>query len=97
MRFHINFTPDAEDDLEYFKAYEQRIIIDAIKQYLYEDANQESGRRKKLQPNPLAPWELKVENYHVFYDFEEVSIVWINAIGYKRHNDLFIRGQKVKL
>ncbi|MFN8486107.1 MAG: hypothetical protein U0350_00865 [Caldilineaceae bacterium] len=97
MRFQVYFTTDAEEDLAYFKIYEQRIIIDAIKQYLYENADQESGRRKKLQPNVLALWELKVENYRVFYDFEEVAIVWINAIGYKKHNDLFIRGQKVKI
>jgi len=33
----------------------------------------------------------------VFYEIGNASIVKIVAIGYKEHNDFFIRGQKVEL
>jgi mRNA-degrading endonuclease RelE of RelBE toxin-antitoxin system len=49
-----------------------------------------------LRPNQRAPWELRIEDYRVFYDIEgdEVKVI---AVGHKEHNDLFIRGEKVKL
>lgn len=97
MPFQINLTPDAEEDLAYFKAHERRIILDGIKTHLRFEADQESKRRKKLDPNPLAPWELRIGNYRVFYDVEEATAIWITTIGWKEHNDLFIRGKKVRL
>jgi len=31
----------------------------------------ETRNRKKLRPNPLAPWELRIGKARVFYDVEE--------------------------
>jgi mRNA-degrading endonuclease RelE of RelBE toxin-antitoxin system len=97
MAFQIKLTTDAEGDLAYFKAREQRIILEGIKTHLQVEADQESKRRKKLGLNPLAPWELRIDNYRVFYEVEEIRTVWIIAIGWKEHNDLYIRGDKVSL
>ena len=96
MKHQVNLTPSAEQDLKYLRAYEQRIIIVAIQSYLWEDANVESNRRKRLGPNELAPWELRTGKYRIFYELrtEEVKFV---AIGYKEHNELFVRGRKVEL
>ena len=55
MKFQIEFTPSAEKDIEYFKKYEQGIIITGIRRYLSEDANVETKRKKQLRPNELAP------------------------------------------
>jgi mRNA-degrading endonuclease RelE of RelBE toxin-antitoxin system len=76
--------------------YEQRIVIVTIQAYLWEDADIESNRRKRLRPNELAPWELRAGKYRVFYELEagQVKVV---AIGYKEHNELFVRGKKVEL
>jgi mRNA-degrading endonuclease RelE of RelBE toxin-antitoxin system len=78
------------------QAYEQRIVIVAIQTYLWEDADIESNRRKRLRPNELAPWELRAGKYRVFYELEagQVKVV---AIGHKEHNELFVRGKKVEL
>ncbi len=50
-----------------------------------------------MRANRLAQWELRIDNYRVFYDFEEDDIVKVVAVGHKEHNDLYIRGRKVEL
>jgi mRNA-degrading endonuclease RelE of RelBE toxin-antitoxin system len=97
MPFQVILTPSAEADLDYFKRFEQRVIVDAARRYLRNDADVESQHRKKLRANPMAPWELRFGKYRVFYELVDVTAVKIVAIGYKEHNDLFIRGRRVKL
>lgn len=96
MKFVIKLSLNAEEDLDYFTAFEQRIIMAAIKKYLSIDANVETKRRKQLQANPIASWELKREPYRIFYDIigDGVDVL---AIGYKEHNELFIRGRRIDL
>jgi mRNA-degrading endonuclease RelE of RelBE toxin-antitoxin system len=97
MPFQVILTPSAEADLDYFKRFEQRVIVDAARRYLRNDADVESQHRKKLRANPMAPWELRFGKYRVFYELVDITAVKIVAIGYKEHNDLFIRGRRVKL
>jgi mRNA-degrading endonuclease RelE of RelBE toxin-antitoxin system len=97
MRFQIVFTPGAEADLCYYRAYEQRVILDAIRTYLETGALVESKRRKRLAENPIAAWEPRVGDHRVFYGVEDAVVVLIAAIGHKEHNDLLIRGNKVEL
>lgn len=97
MAFQINLNTDAEGDLAYFRVPEQRVIVDGIGTHLRLDADQESERRKMLRPNPVAPWELRIGKYRVFYDVEDETTVWITAIGWKEHNELYIRGKRVQL
>jgi mRNA interferase RelE/StbE len=97
MSFSIRFIPSANEDLLSYSINQQRIIIDSIKHHLTREANQETRRRKKLTDHPIAPWELRVGDFRVFYDIEDDSNVKITAIGHKLHNDLFIRGKKVEL
>lgn len=97
MPFQVILTPNADTDLDYFKRFEQRLMVGAAKRYLRNDADVESQHRKRLRPNPLAPWELRLGKYRVFYDLVDAETVKIIAIGYKEHNDLFIRGQRVEL
>jgi mRNA-degrading endonuclease RelE of RelBE toxin-antitoxin system len=97
MKFQVILTPSADADLRYFKVFEQRIIVDAIKVHLTTDAEVESNRRKKLTQHPIAPWELRVGKHRIFYEFEDETTVKIVALGHKEHNDLFIRGKRVEL
>jgi mRNA interferase RelE/StbE len=97
MPFRVTLTPSAEADLDYLKRYEQRVIVEAVQRYLRNDADVESHHRKQLRVNPLAPWELRLGKYRVFYELLDVTTVKIVAIGYKEHNDLFIRGRRVQL
>ncbi|MFQ5709215.1 MAG: type II toxin-antitoxin system RelE/ParE family toxin [bacterium] len=97
MRFQIEFTQSAEKDTEYFTKYEQRIIITGIRRFLSEDANVETKRKKQLRPNKLAPWELKIGNFRVFYGIEKRNLAKIIAVGVKEHDELFVRGKRVEL
>ena len=56
-------------------------------------------RRKRLRPNPVAPWKLRVRHMRVFYDVSQGdnAVVSILAIGVKRGNTLFIEGHEIKL
>ena len=54
--------------------------------------------QKKLRENPIAPWEVKVGKYRVFYAIEpDEHVVVIVSIGHKEHNTLYIRGKVVQL
>ncbi len=96
MVYTVNITLDAREDIRYFKTYEQRIIASNIETFLTRDPLVETNRRKPLEPNRLGSWELRIDNYRIFYDVEDVA-VYITAVGHKDHNDLYIRGKKVVL
>ncbi len=97
MKFSIRFVPSADEDLAYYQAREQKIILDGIGKFLETDADVESKRRKQLLPNPQAPWELRIGDYRVFYEIKREGLVRVLAVGHKVHNDLFIRGEKVQI
>jgi mRNA-degrading endonuclease RelE of RelBE toxin-antitoxin system len=96
IEFTVNITPSARADIRSFKVYEQHIIASGIRTFLTRDALVETDRRKLLEPNSLAPWELRIDNYRVFYDVED-DTVHILAVDHKDHNDLYVRGKKVIL
>jgi Txe/YoeB family toxin of Txe-Axe toxin-antitoxin module len=60
--FQIDFTPDALEDLQFFRAYEQRQIIQSIETQLSYQPTQPIRNRKQLRPNALAEWELRIEH-----------------------------------
>ncbi len=97
MNYNIEFGQSASDDLNYYEKYDQKIIVKTILEYLKTDANIESRKRKHLRPNPIAPWELRVGKYRIFYEIAESQIVKILAVGHKEHNELFVRGRKVEI
>jgi addiction module RelE/StbE family toxin len=97
MKYSIRLTESAIEDLDYFRKSERQIISDGIALFLTHDANVETRRRKPLRPNRLAPWELRIDDYRVFYEFEENDQVKVVAVGHKEHNDLYIRGKQVEL
>jgi len=97
MKFEVRFVQSADQDLEFYTAREQRIILGAIGAFLEVDADVESRRRKRIRPNLLAPWELRIGDYRVFYEIRTEGLVRVLAIGHKVHNDLFIQGKQVEI
>ena len=99
VKFEVKLVPSADGDLDYFKAHEQKAILDAISKFLEVDANVETKRRKRLRPNPVAPWELRIGNLRVYYDIEEEPerVVYILAVGIKQGNNVIIGKEVMRL
>jgi mRNA-degrading endonuclease RelE of RelBE toxin-antitoxin system len=96
--FHIEFTPEAFDDLRSFRKYDQQQIVAAIENQLQYQATEETRNRKRLRPNQLAEWELRVGDFRVFYDVDpDATIVKIEAVGYKQGSKLFVHGEEYEL
>jgi mRNA-degrading endonuclease RelE of RelBE toxin-antitoxin system len=96
--FRIEFTPEAVADLRQLRKFDQQQIITAIESQLPDQAAQETRNRKRLRPNELAEWELRVGDFRVFYDIDQDNAaVKIEAVGYKQGSKLFVHGQEYQL
>lgn len=84
--------------MRFLKKYEQQQVITGIEAQLQYNPDQEARNRKRLRPNQVSEWELRLGKFRVFYDvFEQVLVVRIEAVGYKDGNQLFIRGERFEL
>jgi mRNA interferase RelE/StbE len=59
----------------------------------------ETRNRKRLTANPIAPWELRVGSYRVYFQVREEPerVVTIVAIGLKVRGKVMIGGVEVRL
>ena len=96
MPYRIEYSPDADDHLRVFSAGNRKIILDAIDVQLIHQPMVKTKNRKPMRPNPIAPWELRIGDFRVYYDVVQhpKPVVYIRAIGIKEHNILRI-GKKV--
>jgi mRNA-degrading endonuclease RelE of RelBE toxin-antitoxin system len=90
MAFSIEMTRSAIGELRALRAFDQRRIRDAIRQQLENQPVVPTRNRKSLgEPSadfdyvpPL--WEVRVEDYRVFYDVNEAEqTVFVRAIRRK--------------
>ncbi|HET9228349.1 MAG TPA: type II toxin-antitoxin system RelE/ParE family toxin [Thermoanaerobaculia bacterium] len=96
--FEIELTESAVEDLHFLRKADRRHIVAEIERHLSVEPLVPTLRRKPLRPNLLAPWELRIGDFRVFYDVEEgARIVMIRAVGWKEHNRLLIRGKEFLL
>jgi mRNA-degrading endonuclease RelE of RelBE toxin-antitoxin system len=96
--FQIEFTPEAVEDLRLLRRYDQQQIIAVVETQLAHQPDQETRNRKRLRPNQLAEWELRVGTFRIFYDIdEEAAMVKVEAVGYKQGSTLFVHGEEYQL
>lgn len=94
----IEFTPEAFDDLRQLRKFDQQRVVSAIENQLPHQATEETRNRKRLRPNQLAEWELRVGDFRVFYDIiPEDVVAKIVAVGFKQGRILFVHGQEYEL
>jgi len=72
------------------------VIISGITTHLPDQPEVANKHKKSLRTNPIAPWELRIDIYRIFYRLENAT-VFIIAVGHKVHNKLYIRGKEVAL
>jgi len=99
MAYLIEFAESVKEQLKELPAYQRALVIEIIEKQLQYEPLIETKNRKRLRPNPIAPWELRIRHIRVFYEVtdEEPDIVNILAIGQKRGNTLLISGKEIKL
>jgi mRNA-degrading endonuclease RelE of RelBE toxin-antitoxin system len=62
------------------------------------DSRYSTRHRKQLVENPIAPWELRVGDFRVFYDVDyETEVVVVVVIGQKVHDRLRIGEEEIEL
>jgi mRNA-degrading endonuclease RelE of RelBE toxin-antitoxin system len=98
MPFELRFSPRARDHVKALRKRDQQIVLDSIEAQLRDQPDRPTRNRKQLEENPLAPWELRVGDFRVFYDVNaDENLVAIVAVGKKSHNILQIGGEEVQL
>jgi mRNA-degrading endonuclease RelE of RelBE toxin-antitoxin system len=96
--YTIEFAPEALEDLLSFRKFEQQKIVSGIDDQLKHEPTVETRNRFRMRPNEVAAWELRIEQFRVFYNVEQiVQIVRIEVIGFKSGNQLFVRGRRRSL
>lgn len=93
MAFGITITDMAEAQLRSLPARDQRILEAAIQSRLTQQPTTPSKAVKRLRPNPLAGWELRVGDLRVLYnvDSDEVTLL---VVGRKAGNKLIVEGEE---
>jgi len=96
LAYGITLTEEAKDDFDHYPKNDRVAIIEKIKEQLLYLPLTETKNKKTLEDNPLAPWELRVGKFRVFYKVEEQTVTVV-AIGHKERNKLILRGMEVEL
>jgi mRNA-degrading endonuclease RelE of RelBE toxin-antitoxin system len=99
LAYTIEYALEVEDHLRPLTVRQRTIVFEAIDTQLTHEPNVETRNRKPMRPNPLAPWELRVQNMRVYYDVEHdpEERVLILAVGIKDHNRILIGGKEIEL
>ena len=99
MPYEIELAEPVKAQFRHLTARSRALLLTAIEAQLLHEPLVETRNRKRLRPNPLAPWELRVGDLRVFYEVAEGEgkKVYILAVGEKRGNSLWIGGEEVKL
>lgn len=96
--YQLQFSPEADEDLRWFRKFDQKRVLEEIAKQLSHQPDQQTRNRKRLRPNNLAEWELRIETFRVFYEvYVANAMVKIAAVGYKEGNKLLIRGEEREL
>ena len=99
MAYRIEYSPATDDHLRALTARQRSLVFDSVDNQLKHRPSVETRNRKPMRPNPLAPWELRVEQLRVYYDVtvEPEEIVTILAVGIKDRSRIIIGGEEVEL
>ena len=67
MPYRIEYSPECEDLLRAMTARDRAIVLDAVDRQLAHQPTVETRNRKLMRPNPVALWELRIDDLRVYY------------------------------
>jgi mRNA-degrading endonuclease RelE of RelBE toxin-antitoxin system len=89
MAFRITITDEAEVQLRALPARDQRTLEAAIVARLRDRPTTPTKAIKRLRPNPVAEYELRVGDLRVLYDVADEEVI-LHIIGRKVGNTLVV-------
>jgi mRNA-degrading endonuclease RelE of RelBE toxin-antitoxin system len=93
MAFRITITDEAEEQLNALSARERRTLEAAIVARLRDRPTTPTKAIKRLRPNPVAEFELRVGDLRVLYDVEDEEVILL-IIGRKIGSTLVVDGEE---
>ena len=99
MAYRIEYDPAAEDHLARLGARDEATVLDVVVRQLTHQPQAPTRNRKRLRPNALAPWELRIGVLRVYYEVTEKpeKLVTVRAVGIKERARLIIGGEEIDL
>jgi len=93
MPYEITITDEADSHLHALPVREQRVLEAAISARLRDNPTKPTKAIKRLRPNPLVEYELRVGDLRVLYNVEGHDVVLV-VVGRKVRNKLIVAGEK---
>lgn len=93
MAFTITITAEADSQLQYFAAREQRLIAAAIQVCLLLQPATTTKAVKRLRPNDVAELELRIGDFRVLYNVQGQEVLVV-VVGRKVGNRLIVNGEE---
>lgn len=93
MAFEITITADADRQFRSLTAREQRTLEAAILSRLQQQPTTPTRATKRLRPNPLAEFELRVGTLRALYNVGGDEVV-VLIVGRKVGNKLIVEGEE---
>jgi mRNA-degrading endonuclease RelE of RelBE toxin-antitoxin system len=95
----IEFTREARRHFAELDARRRTTLRDSLLRQLVDEPTVETRRRKRLRPNWLATWRLRVGELRVYYDVvgDAPPVAVIKAIGIKVRSRVVIGGEEIEL
>jgi mRNA-degrading endonuclease RelE of RelBE toxin-antitoxin system len=99
VSYRIEWDPSAEEHLACLTARDQSAVIDTVERQLAHQPTVATRNRKRMRPNPLATWELRVGRARVYYEVveEPARIVSIRAVGVKDRSRVLVGSEEIRL
>jgi mRNA-degrading endonuclease RelE of RelBE toxin-antitoxin system len=99
LRYRIQFSTRATEHVAALRANSRRQVVDDIERQLSFEPQLATRHRKRLRPNVLADWELRIGDFRVYYIVadEPEPTVSIIAVGRKLRNRVFIAGEELEI
>ena len=93
MAYTITITEDADRQFRALPVRDQRNLEAAIQSRLQHEPTKPTKAIKRLRPNPLAEYELRVGELRALYNVEKDEVV-ILIVGRKVGNKLIVEGEE---
>jgi mRNA-degrading endonuclease RelE of RelBE toxin-antitoxin system len=99
LPYTIEYSRETFDHLRALTARDRSLVLDEIDAQLRHQPTTETRNRKRMRPNSLAPWELRIGALRVYYDVEEAPEpkVLVRAVGIKERNRVLIGRKEIEL